>query len=124
MGVCCSRLDQIENANTMDDLYNIICSDKEMFIKQFNIAQKDTFLKPELKEKKLEYIKFIIDNYNKYISYIEKISSRFNEVEIFEMKFKYKRLTKELCTLQVNDKDTVFKEFEEILYNRQNDVIT
>lgn len=116
MGICCTKLDSIEHANTIIDLNYILKQDRDMFHEQMLIVKNDTVFNEEQKSKKLVYFNKIIEKFEEYHDYLDKLDFNFNDVDIINLKWKYKKMTKELNTLQYSSIDNIFMDFEELLY--------
>lgn len=116
MGVCCTRLDSIEHAHTIEDLNYIINIDKEMFKSQLTLVEQDKILTQEIKTKKVNYFKKVVEKYASYHEYFNKLEVKLNDVEIYEVKLKYKKMTKEISSLQYSSQDEIFNSFEEFLF--------
>ncbi len=115
MGNICSRMDSIEHAENLVDIINIISSDKDLFIAQFEIMEKDTKLQSNIKEKKMKIFIFIIKKLEEYRKYLNTLVS-LKQIDVYEIKIKYKHLMKEIDSQQHSFILTEFNQFDSFLY--------
>lgn len=116
MGSFCSRLDSIEHATTLDDITNIIQMDKNLFLTQLHVLEGDKSLNTNLKERKIKYFLLIVNKLDEYLVFLRKLQSLKN-LEVYELKVKYKYLMKEVDTLQYQNINSQLLSFENFIYN-------
>ncbi len=115
MGGVCTRMDSIEHAQNLDDIRNIIHSDKRLFQLQLEVLEKDRTLDVEIKLKKVNYFVLIITKLEEYHNYLTKLLD-IKDLEVFELKIKYKHLMKEVDSLQYKNITEQFDDFDVFLY--------
>ena len=117
MGGLCTRMDSIEHAKNIEDIKNIIQSDCKFFQEQLYLLQRDPNLREDLKEKKVKYFETVVSKFTEYHNHLSGIPS-LKELEVIELKIKYKHLMKEIDSLQYAQIDNFFNEFETDFYHK------